>query len=118
MIKFKQAGDRIVELDFEGEITGEDYKEVKPKIEEVMKEKGKVKFLMDLTQAQGFDLGAVYQDIKFDLQHLKNIGATAIIATKKSYEVMVKAINLIYPEKVFHFEDQASALNWLKGQAA
>lgn len=118
MIKFKKVDYRIVELDFEGEITGEDYKEVKPKIEEVMNEKGKVKFLMDLTNANGFNLSAVYQDIKFDVEHFKNIGSTAIIASKKSYELMVKAINVIYPEKVYHFEDQHTALNWLKGQAA
>lgn len=118
MITFKKVDYRIVELDFNGEITGEDYKQVKPKIEEVMNEKGKVKFLMDLRNAEGFNLSAVYQDIKFDVEHFKNIGATAIIASKKTYEMMVKAINLIYPEKVYHFEDQQSALTWLKGQAA
>lgn len=118
MIKFKKADSKIVELDFSGEITGEDYKSVKPKIEEVMEEKGKVKFLMDLTNAEGFNLGAVYQDIKFDVEHFKNIGATAVVASKKTYEMMVKAINTIYPEKVYHFEDQKSALTWLKGQAA
>lgn len=117
MINFDKAGDQIVKLDFNGEITGEDYKQVKPKIEQVMNEKGKVKFLMDLTNARGFNLGAVYQDIKFDVEHFKNIGATAVIASKKTYEMMVKAINAIYPEKVYHFEDQTSAMNWLKGQA-
>ncbi len=118
MIQFKQISQEIVELDFSGEITGEDYKSVKPKIESVMAREGKVKFLMDMTAAGGFNLGAVYQDIKFDIEHFKNIGATAVIASKKTYELMVKAINLIYPEKVYHFETPETALNWLKGQAS
>lgn len=118
MITFKKADSRIVELDFEGEITGEDYKQVRPQIEAVMREKGKVKFLMDLTKAKGFSLGAMIQDIRFDIGHFKNIGATAVIASQKTYELATKAINAIYPEKVYHFGDQASALTWLKGQAA
>jgi anti-anti-sigma regulatory factor len=118
MISFKKVSDRVVELDFQGEITAADYKSVKPKIEEVMSQTGKVKFLMDLTDVKGFDLGAVYQDIKFDLEHFKNIGATAVIASKTNYALLVNAINLIYPEKVYHFEDQASAMNWLNGEAA
>ncbi|MES2526376.1 MAG: STAS/SEC14 domain-containing protein [Bdellovibrionota bacterium] len=116
MIQFKQVAPEIVELDFSGEITGEDYKSVKPDIEKVMAAKGKVKFLMDLTQAKGFNLGAVYQDIKFDIEHFKNIGATAVIASKKTYEYMVKSINMIYPEKVYHFEEAGAGLSWLKSQ--
>ncbi len=119
MIEFKKIDYKIVELDFNGEITGDDYKSVKPKIEEVMADKGKVKFLMDMRNADGFKLDAIYQDIKFDFEHFKNIGATAVVASKKTYELMVKAINLIYPgEKVYHFETPETALNWLKGQAA
>ncbi len=117
MINFKKVDYKIVGLDFTGEITGEDYKSVKPEIEKVMADKGKVKFLMDMRNVDGFKLDAVYQDIKFDVEHFKNIGATAIIASKKTYEFMVKAINLIYPEKVCHFETPETALNWLKGQA-
>lgn len=117
MISFKKVEPRIIELDFSGEITGEDYKEVKPKIESAMNEEGKLKFLMDLSQAKSFTAGSMYEDIKFDLQHFKNIGSTAVIASKKTYEMMTKALNLVYPEKVYHFEDQATALSWLKAQA-
>lgn len=120
MITFRKVDNRIVGLDFVGEITGQDYLSVKPQIEEVMKDKGgKIKFLMDMTRAKGFTLGAMYQDIKFDLEHYSNVGDTAVISDKTTYEFMVKAINMIYPgAKVYHFEDSQSALNWLKGQAA
>lgn len=119
MIILKKLDTRIVGLDFSGEITGDDYKSVKPRIEEVMREKGEVKFLMDMTQAKGFSLSAVYQDIKFDVEHYKNIGDTAVISDKKTYEMMVKGINMIYPgAKVYHFEDAGSALQWLRQSQA
>ena len=119
MIYFKQIDKKIVELDFSGEITGEDYKSVKPQIEKVMADTGTVKFLMDMTNVKGFKLDAVYQDIKFDVEHFKNIGDTAVVAPKKTYEYMTKAINTIYPgAKIFHFDEANSALSWLKGQAA
>ena len=119
MIHFKQVDTKIVELDFSGEITGEDYKSVKPHIEKVMAERGVVKFLMDMTNVKGFKLDAVYQDIKFDVEHFKNIGDTAVVAPKKTYEYMTKAINMIYPgAKVYHFDEANTAMSWLKGQKA
>lgn len=116
MISCKKIDDKTVELDFTGDITGDDYKVVKPKIESIMMEEGKLKFLMDLTQAKSFSAGSMIEDIKFDLQHFKFIGATAVVASKKTYEMLVKAINLIYPEKVYHFEDESKALSWLQAQ--
>lgn len=119
MINFKQVDYKIVELDFSGEITGDDYKSVKPQIDKVMADKGTVKFLMDMTNVKGFKLDAIYQDIKFDIEHFKNIGDTAVVAPKKTYEYMTKAINLIYPgAKVYHFDEPKTALSWLKSQAA
>lgn len=119
MINFKQIDNRIIELDFSGEITGEDYKSVKPQIEKVMAGTGTVKFLMDMTKVKNFTMGGMYQDIKFDVQHFKNIGDTAVVASKKTFELMTKAINMIYPgAKVYHFDESNTALNWLKSRAA
>ena len=119
MINFKQIEDKIVELDFSGDITGEDYKSVKPQIEGVMADEGTVKFLMNMTDVKGFKLDAIYHDIKFDVQHFRNIGDTAVVAPRKTYEYMTKVINLIYPgAKVHHFNDMKSARNWLNSRAA
>lgn len=117
MINVKVVDEKIVELDLEGEITGEDYKAVKPQLEKLFNERGRMKFLMNLKKARGFNLGAIYQDIKFDLQHLKYIGDTAVVAQKKTYELMTDAINMIYPTaKITHFEENEGALAWLRNR--
>ena len=119
MINFKQIDSKTVGLDFSGEITGEDYKSVKPQIEKVMAGSGTVKFLMDMTRVKNFTLDGILQDIKFDIQHFKNIGDTAVVAPKKTFELMTKTINMIYPgAKVYHFDETNSAMNWLNRQAA
>ncbi len=114
MINVKMQSEDTIELDMIGEVTGDDYKKVKPQLEAIFKKVGKAKFLIDLNQLKKFDLSAIYQDIKFDLQHLKNIGTTAIVGTKKTYEALSSVIDKFYPEKIKHFEDQVEALHWLR----
>jgi hypothetical protein len=119
MITFKKIDTKIIGLDFSGEITGQDYLSVKPQIEKVMATEGRVKFLMDMTQLKNFTMSGIYQDVKFDVEHFKNVGDTAVVASKKTFEIMTKAVNMIYPgAKVYHFDDVKSAMNWLNGQAA
>lgn len=118
MINMKKPEPGIIELDLSGEVTKADYEAVKPKIEAEMEKEGKQKFLFDLTETDGFTMGAVYEDIKFDLQNLENIGATAVVSQKKSREIGTKAIDLIFPENVRHFRDSSSAMDWLRSEAS
>lgn len=117
MITMKKIDQKTVELDYEGEITGEDYKRVMPKIEEEMEDVGKVKFLIDLTAAREVTVGAALRDLKFALVHFSKIGATAVVASKKTWEIYTKAVNAVFPEKIHYFEDMAPARSWLKEQA-
>lgn len=114
MIDVKMQSENTVELDMIGEVTGEDYKEIRPRLESIFEKNGKTKFLIDLNRLKNFSMGAIYQDIKFDLQHLKYIGTTAIVGNKKTYEALSTLIDKFYPEKIKHFDNQSDAINWLQ----
>jgi hypothetical protein len=116
MMNLKILNNNTVEIDMEGDITRQDYKMLRPKLETLMEERGKLKFLIDLRKMKHFSLGAMFEDIKFDFLNLKTIGATAIVATEKTQEVLTNAINSFFPERVHYFEQTEPALGWLKKQ--
>ena len=119
MIACRLDDENTVELNMQGEVTADDYKRIMPQLKTFFEQKGKMKFLIVVDRVKSFSLGAVLQDIKLDLQNLKNIGATAIVGDKKSQEVMTKAIDKIFPEKVEFFEDSdmKGAREWLQNVA-
>lgn len=114
MINCVLKDEKTIELDMQGEVTAKDYKNVEPKLVQLFGQKGKMKFLIQLDRLKSFGPGAVYEDIKFDLQNLKNIGATAIVGDKKSQALLTKFIDKIFPERVKFFETTGEAMQWLK----
>lgn len=119
MIACQLKDENTVELDMQGEITADDYKKIEPQLKKYLAEKGKMKFLVVVDRVRSFTLSALFEDIKFDLQNLKNIGATAIVGDRKSQEVLTKMINAIFPEKVKYFDDtdMKGANDWLQNVA-
>lgn len=118
MINIEEKDSKTVQLNLEGEITGEDYKKIRPELEAVFKKKGRQKFIFNMNKATKFTLGAVLQDIKFDLQHLKFIGTTAVVSTKPMAETLTELVDKVYPVKIERFDDVSSASQWLQNQEA
>jgi len=118
MIDVQIKDQTIVELDLSGEVTGKDYESIRPELEKVFIKNGRQKFLFDMTAVDKFTPMAIFQDLKFDIQHLKFIGTTAVVSTKAMAETMTKIVDMLYPVKIEHFEDKKSALNWLESQEA
>ena len=114
MIDYKLKDASTVELDMQGEITADDYKTIKPKLEQLFQERGRMKFLINVEKVKNFTLGAIYQDIKLDMQNLKYVGDTAIVGNKKAQEYLTKFIDMIFPAKVEFFEGNTEAAAWLK----
>lgn len=116
MIALKLKCANTVELEMKGKVTAADYKLMRPKLEKIFKEKGRMKFLINLDSLKSFSLGATYEDIKFDIQNLKDVGTTAIVGNKKAQETVTNLIDLIFPAKVKFFDSkrQAEALTWLQ----
>ncbi len=114
MINCNLKDEKIIELDMQGDISADDYKKIEPQLVQLFSERGKMKFLIQLDRLKSFGPGAVYEDIKFDLQNLKNIGPTAIVGDKKSQALLTKFIDKIFPERVKFFEATGEAIQWLR----
>ena len=87
----------IIGVRASGTLTGQDYKEILiPRLEKVMEEKGKVRFLLDLGRDfQGWTLEALWDDAKFGWGSRNHFEKVALIGGSLWMELGAKAGGLL-----------------------
>ena len=110
-----QQGDRIIEVATTGKLTRDDYDTFVPVIESEMK-KGKVKILFSMHDFSGWDAGALWEDIKFDMKHFGEIERLAMVGEKKWEEGMAWFCKPFTTAKISYFDHAEidAARSWLK----
>jgi SpoIIAA-like len=79
----EDAGGKILSLKISGKLTKEDYHKFLPKVEDLIKKHGKIRILMEMTDFHGWEMGALWEDIKFDVKHFRDIERLAMIGDSK-----------------------------------
>jgi len=74
---------KILEVQVTGKLTKEAYHEFVPLVENMVREHGKVRILFVMHGFHGWEAGALWEDIKFDLKHFKDIERLAIVGESK-----------------------------------
>jgi hypothetical protein len=72
-------GRTLLEVRVTGKVTRKDYEGFVPIMEQRIKEQGKLRILVIKHELQGWDAGALWEDLKFDLRHFNDIERLAII---------------------------------------
>ena len=101
----------------DGEVSEEDYERVVPRLEELIDEHGKIRLLLDVTRFQGATPGALWEDLKFDAEHLNDFEKVAVVGDE-SWEGA--AAELASPltganVKTFGPEEEDKARTWARG---
>lgn len=98
-----------------GKLTKEDYTRLLPELENLLKEYGTLRFYIRLENFSGFEMGALWEDIKFDIKHQQLYGKTAIVGDSKWEEWITKFFSLFFDaEMKFFYEDQVEeAWKWV-----
>lgn len=106
---------KVITITVSGALKGPDYQRVMPQLEALFKQHGTLRFYIKLVNFSGFDMGALWQEIKFDAKHMNQYGKTAIVGDKKWEEWATKLSSLFFtPEVKFFYDDQASpAWDWV-----
>ncbi len=111
------AGGKILEIRVTGKLTKEDYEHFVPRTEELMKE-SKVKILMSMHDFTGWEMGALWEDIKFDIKHFGDIEKLALVGEKQWEKGMAMFCKPFTTAKVKYFDrseiDQAR--EWLAAE--
>ena len=78
----EEAGGKILILTLSGKIMKEDYALFTPEVDRSVKQYGKVRMLVRLNDFHGWTLGAVWEDVNFDLFHFTHIDRLALVGDK------------------------------------
>jgi hypothetical protein len=110
------ADDGIVEVHASGKLTKEFYQQFVPAIEAQIKEFGKLRILFEMTDFHGWTAGALWEDVKFDLKHWKDIERLAIVGESKWEQGMAAFCKPFTKAKIQYFDHDRIevARTWLR----
>lgn len=96
-------------------LTKEDYNGVLPELEEILKKHGTLNFYIKLEDISGVEMGALWEDVKFDYRQKNQFGKTAIVGDRKWEEWFMKISRIFFDSKMkFFYQDQSEeAWNWV-----
>lgn len=81
---------KVIELNVSGKPAREDYKRFVPEVEKWIQQHGKINILFRMHDFHGWQAGALWEDIKFDMKHFADINRLAIIGEKLWQKEMSK----------------------------
>lgn len=114
--KLPQSSGNIVGYKAEGKLLDKDYKELIPKLEDLIVQYGKIRFLMDMTEYEGASIKAALDDIMFGIKHDKDCERCAVVGNKTWEEWMIKVSKFFMKGEIKYFDihEIDQAWEWLK----
>src|SRR5271168_3518187 len=79
----KEGNGKVLVVKLSGKLTKEDYDHFVPEIEQLINQHGKIRMLVQMHDFHGWTMGALWQDVKFDLKHFAHIERLALIGDRK-----------------------------------
>ncbi|REK15850.1 MAG: STAS/SEC14 domain-containing protein [Planctomycetota bacterium] len=99
------AGGKVLEIKLSGKLSKEDYQHFVPKVEELIKQHGKVRILMQMHDFHGWEAAALWEDIKFDVKHFSDIERLAMVGDSKWEAGMAAFCKPFTTAKVQYFDE-------------
>ena len=70
---------RVLEIVVSGKLAHGDYEQFVPTFERLVKQHGKIRILFEMVDFHGWQLAALWDDVKFDLRHFSEIERLAMV---------------------------------------
>lgn len=112
----KNSG-RTLEVEVTGKLTHDDYRQLLPAFERLVKQHGKIRVLFEMADFHGWEASALWDDIKFDLKHFSDIERLAMVGDKKWEQGMAAFCRPFTTAKIRYFDRAAlqEARAWVEG---
>jgi len=110
------AAGKYVHVQVTGKLSKESYQEFAPLIDEQIQEHGKLRLLFEMRDFHGWTAGAVWEDLKFDFKHWKDIERLAIVGESKWEAGMAAFCKPFTTAKVKYFDHSVldDAKTWIE----
>jgi hypothetical protein len=99
-----ESSGKVLAFKLSGKLHDEDYKKFVPLVDDAIARKGKVRMLGQFHDFHGWDLHALWDDIKFATTHCTKIERIAMVGEKKWQEWMAKVCKPFTMAKIQYFD--------------
>ncbi len=110
------ASGKLLHVKATGKLTKQAYETFVPEVNKLIEEHGKLRILFELHDFHGWTAGALWEDLKFDWKHWRDIERLAIVGESKWEKGMAVFCKPFTTAKVRYFDrsqlDEAKA--WLE----
>ncbi|HEX3987658.1 MAG TPA: STAS/SEC14 domain-containing protein [Acidobacteriaceae bacterium] len=105
----------ILVIHVTGKLVKADYGHFIAEFEQLLLRHGRVRVLFDMTGFRGWDAGAAWEDIKFDVRHFADISRLAMVGDKKWQHGMAECFKPFTKAETRYFDHTAAteARMWL-----
>lgn len=111
----KEDGGKLLILNVSGKLTKDDYALFTPEVERAVKDNGKVRILVRMHDFHGWTMGALWEDVKFDLHHFSHIERLALVGESRWEAGMALFCKPFTTAKVRYFNESKAneATEWI-----
>ena len=112
----EKSGSNVIGLRVDGKLLHADYQQFIPKLEALIEEHGSIRCYCEITSFAGIELKALWDELKFDVKHCKQIERCAIVGDPSWHQWMTKSGKVIFHKadiRYFHQGESDQAWAWL-----
>jgi hypothetical protein len=111
----EEAGGKILAVKLSGKLTAADYQKFGGEVDRLIKQQGKIRILCEMHDFHGWELSALWADIKFDFKHFGDIEKLALVGESKWQQGMATFCKPFTSAKIQYFDHTkaAEAMAWV-----
>jgi hypothetical protein len=112
----EEAGGKVLSVRLSGKLTNQDYEHFVPEVNRLIRQHGKIRVIVQMHDFHGWTLGALWEDIKFDLRHFSHIERLALVGDRKWEAGMAVFCKPFTSATVRFFPEEKAdeAFDWIK----
>lgn len=104
----------VLTIKASGKLTHADYQQLIPKLEGLLRERGKVGILFVLEECRGWSLRAAWDDLKFGLKHRGDFERCAVVGQKTWQRWMTNLSKPFFKVRYFDRCELENARQWVQ----
>jgi hypothetical protein len=111
------TGEGVIALRVSGKLMHEDYEKLVPKLEDIIEQHGSIRCLIDLTDLDGIEPRAVWDELRFDLKHATDVSRCGVVGDRAWERWATAAARPIFRKADVRFFERSqldSALAWIR----
>jgi len=110
--QLKSDSPKVLGFKMSGKLHDEDYKTFVPVVEAAVAANGKIRLLAQFEDFHGWDLHALWDDIKFSTKHCLDLERIALVGDKTWEKWMAKVCKPFTMAKIRYFQVSETAAAW------